>query len=117
MDLKALVDRNIKGYVGLGSLRLNGSHQKWKDIIDFAKAKGATLVLYCAYRDGNIEHTRYVPVHHTSTSYHSGSLNGGYYGDSYTYSGTTTTSTTSWREHNYTVNNYEHLFLFLAKKS
>ncbi len=119
MDLPAAIERyKAAGYIVLGDARKSGQNLRWDELIDFAQKKGASLVLYGALPEGTIEKRHAVPVTDTSTIYHSGSVHSsGLYGRSYNYSGTSTTTTTTWHERSYTVRSYDHFLLFLVKKA
>ena len=119
IDFPAGVERHLKaGYVTIGRMKFSGTHQRWNEVIDFAKEKGASLVLYGALRDGELECTYTVPVNSYSTTTHSGSIyDTGLNGSSYRYYGESSTTTTSYEERRYYINNYQHYFLFMAKKA
>lgn len=119
MDLPSAIERyKAAGYVVLGDARKSGQNLRWDELIDFAESKGASVVLYTALPEGTIEKSYMVPVTNTSTTYHSGSIHSsGLYGRNYNYSGTSTTTSTSWHERRYTVRSYDHILLFLAKKA
>ena len=119
MDLPAAIERyKAAGYVVLGNARLIGQNLRWDELIDFGKSKKASLILYAALPEGMIEKNYMVPVTNTSTTYHSGSIHSsGLYGRNYNYSGTSTTTSTSWHERRYTVRNYDHILLFMVKQA
>lgn len=105
------------GYVVIGTMEMDAQRASLSDICRFAADKGASLVLYSTRRTGSIEKTYVVPVSHSATSYHSGSINGGFGAPSYNYHGTTTTTSTEWQQRNYTIGCYDQRYFFLAPKA
>ena len=119
IDFPAGVERHLKaGYVTIGRMKFSGTHQRWHELIDFAKEKGATLILYGALPDGKLERTYTVPVHTYSDTTHRGSIySRDLDGADYDYYGRSSTTTTHFEARSYYINNYQHYILFMAKKA
>jgi len=120
IDFKAAQERyRAAGYVVIGSMSFVGTRITQGEVADFAKQKGASLVIFASEQKGTQTRSYAVPHTTRSTSYSSGTIsNTGFSSSPNTayYSGTTSTSSTEWQYHQYKVGLYKNAFIFLAKK-
>jgi len=120
IDFKAAQERYLAaGYIAIGSISFVGTRITQGEVVDFAKQKGASLVIFASEQKGTQTRSYAVPHTTRSTSYSSGTIsNTGLSSSPNTayYSGTTSTSSTEWQYHQYEVGLYKNAFVFLAKK-
>lgn len=119
LDLVNEVERyKADGYVQLGSLLYAGMRISQGDIIDYARRKGATLVLRSSRQVGTAEQRYVVPVTDSATVYTTGSVRSNDYihPSSYNYNATSTITSTDWATRSYNVGVYNTACVFMAKK-
>ena len=113
---KGLEEYTNRGYVVIGTMDYEGKYVPYKDILDFAKTKGASVVLLVSSQTGSTEERYSLPE---TKSYHvqtSGTVYSNATMNSYKYSAYSTISTTEMKEYAYSVGLYSTRYLFLAKK-
>ena len=111
------------GYVVIGTMPSRGEMFFRSEIMDFAKEKGASIVLYSQKRVGDINKHYAIPIVHANTSYTNISGTGMVYNGPFNSSmvnvhgsaATTTYSTEVIRGH-YIVGDYKQMYIFMAKK-
>lgn len=111
---EALTSYLQSGYVIIGSLKNDGQNVSMSEIKDFAKSKGASVVVYQQTKVGVVRKSYAVPVVTPETSYYNGTVSNGF--NSASFHGSSTTYKTDYIRRNYTVGEYEQDYVFLAKK-
>ena len=111
------------GYVVIGTMPSRGEMFFRSEIMDFAKEKGASIVLYSQKRVGDIEKHYTIHIVHANTSYTSISGTGSVYNGPFNSStvnvygrASTTTYDTEYIHCHYIVGDYKQMYIFMAKK-
>ncbi len=119
IDFKAAQERYLaSGYIVIGSMSFFDTRVTQAELSDLAKQKGASIVICVSAQKGTQTRSYTVPHTTNSTSHTSGTISDAYMPgyNTVSYSGTTTTSSTEWRHHQYRVGFYKNDVIFLAKK-
>lgn len=115
-DIKGTLSNYLtQGYVVIGTMKHSGERIPYKDILDYASDKGASLVLLHTRRTGSTQHTYHLPSEKTYNVSTRGSLYSQATMNSYHYSGQSTISTTEWKEYGYEIGLHNSYYLFLAR--
>ncbi len=111
---ETLARYKAEGYRIIGTMNLASERISNKEVADYATEKGASLVLVASTRTGSMQKSYFVPVTHTSTTYHNGTISA-LGTPTYNVSGASHTTQTELQQHFYSVGRYEYLYIFLAR--
>lgn len=104
------------GYIIIGTSSFDGEWEPRTKAIDFAKKIGASVIITQSKHTGNIANRYSISVPTTTTAQHTGTVRDNYgYGNSISYSGTTTIHSSERIHRSFTTGQYEQEAVFMAK--